>query len=433
MFRGYRYRLYPTPEQETLLSKTFGCARWVYNWALAEKTARYVEAGANVSIYELQRHLPELKKREDTAWLAEVPAAALQSALYNLDRAYTAFFKGTSTFPRFKTRGYHDSFQLPQETSVDFTAQRAKMRGFREGIKGCFNRRFEGKIKTATVSRTPTGKYYVSILVETPEVEPTPPPADESAALGLDFGLKDLVVTSEGQRFANPRALKRYLRRLAIQQRRLARKVKGSANRTKARLKVALTHERISFIRNDNLHKISSHLVRENQATTLCIEDLSVASMVTDSSRGRAMNRSIMDAGWRELRRQLEYKCRWYGKNLRVIGRWEASSKTCSCCGHINRGLTLSDRAWDCPSCGETHDRDINAARNIKRMAFCEQNTSSTPQGGENYRQVSRKATPVEQPVRVAMKQECHVLPSGRTGHDHADGCKGNRARSAGF
>lgn len=410
MLRAYKYRLYPTPAQSELLGKHFGCARWVYNWALAEKSSRYVETGASVSLYELQSHLPELKERIDTEWLDEVAAAALQSALRNLDAAYTRFFKGISSFPRFKVRGRNDSYQLPQNTSVDFVAQRVKITGFKEGIKGCFNRRFEGKIKTTTISRTPTGKFYASVLVDDGIVEPTPPPLDESRALGLDFGLKDLVITSDGQRFANPRALKRYQRRFKIRQRRLFRKVKGSKNRDKARLRVALTHETISNVRNDNLHKISSHLVRENQATTLCIEDLSVSDMVTDSSRGRSMNRSIMDAGWRELRRQIEYKAKWHGKNVKVIGRFEPSSKMCSDCGHIHTQLILADRQWTCVSCGSTHDRDINAARNIKTMAFREQNTSSGPLASTNYREASRKVTPVDQPDRVEMTQECHVL-----------------------
>ncbi len=360
-------------------------------------------------MYELQSHLPELKEREETQWLTEVPAAALQSSLRNLDAAFTAFFKGNTAFPRFKARGQHDSFQLPQGTSLDVGTQQVKLRGFKSGIKGCFNRQFEGKVKTTTISRTPTGKYYVSILVETPEVEPTLPALDETQALGLDFGLKDLVVTSNGQRFENPRALKRYLRRLQIRQRRLSRKTKGSINRNKARLQVALTHERISFIRNDNLHKVSSYLVRESQATTLCIEDLSVASMVTDSKRSRAMNRSIMDAGWRELRRQIEYKARWHGVNVKVIGRFEPSSKMCSECGTINRGLTLADRSWTCV-CGATHDRDVNAARNIKRMAFCDQNTSSGPLVSTNYRQARRKDTPEEHPIVDAVSRECQSL-----------------------
>lgn len=406
MLRSYRYRLYPTEIQKILLAKHFGCARWVYNYGLAEKMARYAEAGVCVSLFEMIGHLSQLKKREETKWLSEVGAQSLQGALRALDRAYTAFFKGTSRFPRFKCRQERQSFQVAQRTRVDTKRQRVYILKFSEGIRGCFNRPFDGKIKTTTISRTPTGKYYASILVETPEAEPMPPPAEESKALGLDFGLKDLVVTSDGQRFENSKALKRDLRRLKIRQRRLSRKVKGSKNRDKARQRVALCHEHISNVRNDNLHKVSSHLVRENQATTLCIEDLSVTSMLTDSSRSRSLNRSIQDAGWRELRRQLEYKCRWYGKNLRVIGRFEPSSKLCSDCGTVNRELKLSDRSWTCV-CGATHDRDVNAARNIKRFAFCEQNTSSESLTSSNYRQVSRKVTPVDQSDRAETKQEC--------------------------
>ncbi len=289
---------------------------------------------------------------------------------------------------------------------VDFEDWLVHIPKFQKGIRATISRPFVGKIKTVTVTCVPTGKYYASILVEMPETEPTPPVAEESKALGLDFGLKDLVVTSDGRRFENPKALKANLRRLKIRQRRLSRKVKGSKNRDKARLQVALVHEKISNVRNDNLHKVSSHLVRENQATTLCIEDLSVTDMVGGSSKSRTLNRSIQDAGWRELRRQLEYKCRWYGKNLRVIGRFEPSSKLCSNCGQINHGLKLSDREWTCASCGMSHDRDVNAAQNIKRFAFCEQNTSSEPLASSNYRQVSRKVTPVDQPDRAETKQE---------------------------
>lgn len=419
MLRSYRYRLYPTPEQKVLLSKHFGCARWVYNWALAEKTARYVEAGVGISIYELQPHLPELKAREETAWLGEVSAASLQSALRNLDDAFTRFFKRTGAYPRFKSKHRsRQSFQVPTNTHIHFDTQRIRLLKFQEGIKGCFNRTFEGKVKTTTVFLTPTGKYYASIQVDDGVEEPTPPSALESDALGLDFGLKDLVITSEGQRFANPKALKRYLRRLQIRQRRLSRKVKGSKNRDKARQRLALTHERISNIRNDNLHKVSSNLVRENQATTLCIEDLSVTAMLTSGKRSRSLNRSIGDAGWRELRRQIEYKAKWYGKNVRVIGRWEASSKTCSCCGHIYRSLVLSERQWTCAQCGTTHDRDVNAARNIRAMAFREQNTSSEALVSKvNYRQACRKATPVEEPTVAPAKREHDQRHDARQSH----------------
>lgn len=409
MLKGYRYRLYPTPEQKILLSKHFGCARWVYNWALAEKSARYIEAGVGVSIYELCAHLPELKTREETAWLKEVSAASLQQALHNLDFAYTAFFRGKG-FPRFKSRHDRQSFSVPTATHVHFDTQRIRLLKFQEGIKGCFNRTFEGKVKTTTISMTPTGKYYASVLVDDGFAEPVLAPLDESKALGLDFGLKDLVVTSDGQRFESPKALKRYLRRLQIRQRRLSRKVKGGKNRDKARLQVALTHETISNIRNDNLHKLSSYLVRESQATTLCMEDLSVSEMLTSDKRSHALKRSIGDAGWRELRRQIEYKARWAGKNVRVIGRFEPSSKMCSCCGRIKSDLTLKDREWTCTSCNTTHDRDINAAINIKTFAFREQNTLSGPLVSTNYPEVTGEVTLVEQGISPAVKQECRDL-----------------------
>lgn len=408
MLRAYRYQIYPTETQRVLLAKHFGCARWVYNWALAERTDRYKSAGIHLSVYELQRQLPELKRIEPTKWLGEVASQCLQCALFNNDTAFSLFFKKNRKYPRFKSKTESfQSYSLSQHTRLDFSRGLIHLTAFKEGIKGCFNRRFEGKIKTCTVSRTPTGKHYVSVLVDDGLAEPVLVPLDESKALGLDFGLKDLVVTNEGERFANPRALKRYLRRLKQRQRSLSRKVKGSKNRAKARLIVAKTHERISFIRNDNLHKTSAHLVRKNQATTLCLEDLAVREMMHDKTKPRSLRRSIGDAGWGELRRQIEYKARWAGKNVKIIGRWETSSKTCSCCGTINRELTLADRSWTCV-CGASHDRDINAAINIKRMAFASQNTfSSISQEIEaNYRQVSREDTPVDQGFSLEMKQE---------------------------
>lgn len=412
MLRAYKYRIYPTTEQRTLLEKHFGCTRWIYNWALAEKTARYAEAGESVSQFELMSHLPELKDREDTAWLTEVSAQSLQQSLRHLDVAFTRFFKGQGAYPAFKSRyDRRQSFHCPQRVRVDFENQRIYIPKFKQGIKSCLHRVFDGKVKATTVSRTPTGKYYASVLVETADVEPIPSAAERSTAVGLDFGLKDLVITSDGRRFENPRALKRYMRRLKIRQRRLSRATKGSKRRERARLTVAKTHERIFNVRSNNLHQISSELTRKNHGVgTLCIEDLSVQSMTTGPRAKSGLNRSIQDAGWRELRRQLEYKCKWYGKNLRVIGRFEASSKTCSCCGHTYSALTLSERTWTCTSCGANHDRDVNAAINIKTFAFCEQDTTSkslfSTSVESNYRQVGRKVTPLDESVRTQMNGE---------------------------
>lgn len=432
MFRRYRYRLYPTEAQKVLMDKHFGCVRWVYNWALETKMKAYEADKTNVSIYQIQGQLPTLKASPETEWLAEVSSQALHGALHHLDEAYTRFFKGQSCFPQFKSRhSSHHSFENVQNTKVHFARGTVQILKFKEGIKCHFSRTFEGTIKTSTVSRTPTGKYYISILVETPDVEPVPVTTDEAHAIGLDFGLKDLIVTSDGQRFINPKHLKRFMRTLAIRQRRLSRKVKGSKNRDKARKRVAAVHEHISNIRRDHLHKVSSTLVRENQATTLCIENLDVKRLLEDRKKGKSMRRAIADVGWGELRRQLEYKCKWAGKNLRVIGEFEPSSKTCSACGSINRTLTLAQREWTC-HCGVTHDRDINAAINIRKMAFREQNTYSTPAAkptkAKRGKQASvqrtgpsidmatgriivpvgsREVTPEEQAVRPVVSREC--------------------------
>ena len=395
MLKAFKYRLYPTERQKILISKHFGCVRWIYNWVLAEKMNRYIEAGENVSVYELQSHIPELKDRPDTAWLSEVSAQSLCGAIMHVDGAYTRFFRGQASFPCFKKRGHRDSFQNHQGNQVNFGLGHFYCRKFTEGIKCNFTRPFEGKIKTCTVSRTAADRYFVSILVETPEVEPVPPPKDETTAIGLDFGLKNLVVTSDGQRFNNPRYLLHRIRRLKQKQRRFAKMTKGSKRRERMKLRIARIHEKVSNIRRDHLHKLSHELVRKNQATTICIEDLSVQAML----KNRHLSRSIQDVGWGELRRQLTYKCRWYGKNLRVIGRFEPSSKTCSYCGTIKSNLTLGDRQWTC-LCGAHHDRDINAARNIKTMAFREQNTYSVPTGSREFKLGDRC-------VSTGMNREC--------------------------
>lgn len=410
MLKAFKYRLYPTEAQKVLISKHFGCVRWVYNWALEQKIKEWSENKKNLSIYELHRRLPLMRKAPETAWLKEVSAQALGGSLTHLDAAFTAFFSKRSAFPRFKRKqDRHESFQNHQYNSVDWDSGRFFCYRFKEGIKIRLHRSFEGVIKTTTISRTPSGKYYANLVVDIPHKEPIPSTSLESQALGLDFGLKDIIVTSDGQRFENPRTLKKYMKKLKRLQQSHSRKVKGSKNREKSRLKIARLHERISNIRKDNLHKLSHHLVCKNQATTLCIEDLSVADMLerrTGSSKH--LRRSIGDVGWGELRRQLEYKCKWYGKNLRTIGRFEPSSKICSSCGNVNHDLKLADREWDCV-CGVHHDRDINAAINIKKMAFREQNTSSKPICRRETDKIpadSRESTLVEQPIWVAEKRE---------------------------
>lgn len=406
MHRSYRFRLYPTPSQTPLLEKHFGCVRWVYNWGLQMKTEHYQTTGKALSVFDLNALLPDLKRTADTCWLKEVNAQSLQCALRNLDTAFTRFFREKEGYPKFKARRNYASFQAPQRVVIDWGAQRIFPPKFPDGIRCAMHRQVDGKVKTCTFSRTPTGKYYVSVVVEAPDALP-PRDDGEAHAVGIDMGVKTLVVTSDGDTFANPKSTQRHLRRLQIRHRRLERKTKGSKNRDKARLRVARVHERISDSRNDNLHKISHALVRKSHATTLCLEDLHVSALIQKSHRG--LSGSIQDTGWRELRRQIEYKAKWRGKTVRVIGQFEASSKTCSCCGHVKRDLTLSDREWTCV-CGATHDRDVNAAQNVKQFAYRGQNTyaaAGQPSNNESIPRGTRKSTPVEQSLEAAANQEC--------------------------
>lgn len=367
---AYKYRLYPTKEQENLLSKSFGCARWVYNWALARKTKVYQETGKGISSFGLIKEIAGLKDAEETEWLSEVNSQSLQSAVNHLDMAFTRFFKKEAEFPTFKSKYDRQSFSNPQHCGVDFENGKVLLPKFRDGIKAILHRKFEGKIKTVTVSRTKTGKYYASVLVATEGEWPTTPEPTENRTVGIDLGLKTYATLSDGTKIENPRHLAKrlkYLRRVA---RRFSRKVKGSKNREKQRVRLARVHEKVADSRNDFLHQITARLVKNQDCDSFAIEDLSVAGMV----KNKRLARHISDAGWSTFRRFLEYKAKRNGKNVLVIGRFEPSSRLCTC-GEINHKLTLRDRTWTCEKCGSEHDRDVLAANNIKRFAFRKQNT----------------------------------------------------------
>jgi putative transposase len=364
MFVSRKFRLYPSKEQAILLEKHFGACRWTWNWALELKIKAWQTEKKSLSRYDIQSLLPNLKKAPETAWLTEINAQSLQAILAHLDLAYSRFFKLGAGFPRFKSKhGSRASFSCPQNTAVDFYRREIQLRKFEKPIKfrGC--RSFVGLVKTATVSKSASGKYFCSILVETGAELPTKVPVTEQGTIGLDLGLTHFAILSTGEKIENPRKLKWAQKRLAHYQRRHARKQKGSKNRNKARIKVARCHERVRNQRLDFLHKLSTKLIRENQA--VAVEDLAVKNMV----RNHCLARSISDASWGEFVRQLKYKAEWQGKTVLQIGRFEPSSKLCTC-GVINRKLKLSDRVWTCSSCGATHDRDILAANNIKRMGL---------------------------------------------------------------
>jgi putative transposase len=396
MLRAYKYRIYPTPEQEVLFSKTFGCCRYVYNWALNLKITSYKsdrKTLGNVYLNNLMKS--DLKERCE--WLKEVNSQSLQSALRNLDTAYTNFFRNTHAvgFPKFKSRKNHQSFQCPQHCSVDFT-QNVLNIPKAKGIPTVFHRKFKGVVKTVTVSKTPGGRYYASVLVDTAlqVCEKTKPSA--GSTIGIDLGIKSLAVTSSGLVFDNHKHLKKSLARLAFLQKRLSHKRKGSANREKARIKVARLQERISNQRRDNLHKITHHLTHDNQVRTICMENLNVKGML----RNHHLAQSVSDASMGMFLTLLEYKCEWYGVNLIKIDRFAPSSKTCSHCGYLYKDLKLSERAWTCPICHTQHDRDLNAAINIKAFGL----NNPTPGAGESQ---ACGETSCGRPGRKSPKKQC--------------------------
>lgn len=354
MFRAYKYRLYPTNSQKELIHKHCGSVRFLYNLALETKTTAYLGNRVNLSRYDLQKQLVDLKK--ELPWLKETNSQSLQSALINLDETYKKFFKGAG-FPKFKKKTNGGSFAVPQNVIIEDDL--LIIPKFKEGIKTVLHRPIKGTIKSATISVTPTGKYFVSILCDTKKDMPIKALIEENTTIGMDLGIKDFAITSEGEVFENPKFLRKAQSKLKYVQRKYS-KYKGK--RTKKKL--AKLHEDVVNKRKDFLHKVSTKLIRENQ--TIAIETLAVKNMVKNHNLAQA----ISDASWSTFVTMLEYKADWYGKNILKIGRFEPSSKLHANCGYINKELTLSDREWTCPKCGEVVSRDLNAAINIKSFAL---------------------------------------------------------------
>ncbi len=361
MLKSYKYRIYPNQTQIEQMAQIFGQVRFVYNLGLETKISAYIGNKKNVTCFDLIKQVVELKDNE-CEWLNESPSQALQMSLRNLDNAYTNFFRGKG-FPKFKSKYDKQSFQLPQgvrlsDNNKNIFIPKLKWIGI------SLSREFKGEIKTVTVSRTTTNKYFVSILVDNHTPNPKKRSINESTTVGLDLGIKDFVITSDGKKFENQEFLKSAQHKLKLAQRSLSRKVKGSNHYNKQKMVVSLIHEHIRNQRQDYLHKISTYLIQNYD--TICLEHLNVKGMVKNHNLARA----ISDMGWSEFKSMLEYKAEWYGKNISVIGRFDPSSKVCSCCGKINKELKLSDRSWKCTSCNTVHDRDINAAINIKNFGL---------------------------------------------------------------
>ena len=358
MLKGYKYRIYPNKQQEEQIQKTFGCCRFVYNQTLVYRKNKYNKDKVSMNKISCNNYVNQILKKE-YEWLKEVDKFALTNSVYDMDFVYQKFFKEHFGYPKFKSKknnkkSYKTNF-VNNNIEISFENNKIKLPKLK-WINTKVHKEFIGKIKSATISQVPSGKYFVSILVETEYI----PMETTGCMIGIDLGIKDLLITSDGKKFDNIHTTKKYEKKLTKEQRKLSHKVKGSKNWNKQRIKVARIHEKIHNTRIDNLHKISHKLISENQV--IVSEDLAVSNMVKNHHLAKA----ITDCGWYELTRQIKYKSEWNHRQYIKIDRFYASSQTCNCCGYVNSETKdLSIREWKCPKCGTIHDRDVNAAINI--------------------------------------------------------------------
>ncbi|MDQ6995469.1 MAG: RNA-guided endonuclease TnpB family protein, partial [Mariprofundaceae bacterium] len=351
--KAYKFRIYPNNEQQVFFAKHFGCVRFIYNHLLSVRRDAYQKDGVKLSGLECKKLIPLLKKQDEYAWLKEVNAQSLQEAALNLEKSYKRFFSPSlkSAYPSFKRKGNHESFCVPQHFTVDVQNNQICIPKLKTSIKTVFHRSLKHveKICSITISMTPSGKYFASINVEEAieHKKPVSKVSPTTKTVGIDLGIKDLLVESNGTKINAPKFLRASERQLKKAQRRLSRKQKGSFNRNKQRIRVAVLHEKVANQRKNFLHKESKRIVDENQV--IYLESLNVQDMI----KNRHLSKAISDCGWSEFVRQLQYKSQWAGAIIVQIGRWEPSSKLCSTkgCDYKHDTLKLSDREWTCPQC----------------------------------------------------------------------------------
>lgn len=360
MLKSFKYRIFPTQAQEELLNKQFGSVRFVYNWGLDSKVKEYETTKKTLSCFDLIKELT--RKKNEFEWLREADSQVLQMALRNLDNAFTRFFRKQNGFPKFKNRYSKQTMTYPQRVKIDFENSKAYLPKIGWVIMPK-DRTFEGKIKSVCISRTITNKHFASVLVDDGKEFPKKVTITKKGVIGVDVGLKHFATMSNGDKIDNSKFFINSQKRLAVKQRQLSRKMKGSMKRQEAKLSIAKIYEKIANQRSDFIHKLSQRLISENQA--IAIEDLNINGML----KNHCLSKGINDVSWGMFFKFLGYKADWYGKTILKIGRFEPSSKICSSCGEINMKLTLIDRSWTC-KCGITHDRDINASLNIKKFAM---------------------------------------------------------------
>ncbi|WP_017305768.1 IS200/IS605 family element RNA-guided endonuclease TnpB [Spirulina subsalsa] len=413
MYKAYKYRIYPTDEQKVSLAKAFGCCRWYWNFALDLCQKNYIETGKGLSRGYIQSLLPKLKK--EYPWLTDAYSQSLQVVALNLSTAYKNFFEKRALSPRFKSKHGRQSLSYP--ANVKLEGDYIKIPGKIGLIYFRRHRELEGTIKTVTLSKNPDGKYYASVLVD--DGKDAISPSVEGKAIGIDVGLTHFAITSDGSKYDNPRHFAKHQKNLKRKQQKLSRKQKGSKNRAKAKQKVAKVHGKIARCREDFLHKLSRKIVNENQV--IAVENLNVKGMVKNPKLAKA----ISDVGWGMFTTRLKYKAEWEGKTYIEVDRFFASSKTCHVCLNRVDSLPLEVRQWECQNCGTHHDRDINAAQNIKNEALriLSLGTSDTAWGG-NVRQPGKisvllDAVPIESgspilaPRQGGVVHSSYQLPTG--------------------